>query len=97
MGFLKRLFGGGPKEYVDQTGLYFYFQCDNCQSIVKVRADKQHDLNNEGGGYVWHKTVVDSRCFRRMQVVLYLDRDYSVTNSEISGGQLVSEADYLAA
>lgn len=97
MGFLKRLFGGGPQEYVDKTGLYFYVKCDNCGTIVKVRADRQHDLNNENGGYVWHKTIVDSRCFRRIQAVIYLDQSYSVTNQELAGGQLVDEADYLAA
>jgi hypothetical protein len=98
MEFLKRLFGlGGPQEYVDTHGLYFYFQCDNCGERVKVRADKQHDLNNDDGGYVWHKTIVDSRCFRRMQAVIHLDRSYNVTNYELSGGQLLSEADYLAA
>jgi hypothetical protein len=97
MGFLKRLFGGGPQEYVDKTGLYFYVKCDNCGTIVKVRADKQHDLNNENGGYVWHKTIVDSRCFRRIQAVIYLDQSYNVTNQELAGGQLVDEADYLAA
>lgn len=98
MGFLKKLFGlGGPQEYVDTQGVYFYVKCDNCGSIVKVRADKQHDLNHDDGSYVWHKTIVDSRCFRRIQAVIYLDRTYAVTNSELTGGQLVTEADYLAA
>jgi hypothetical protein len=97
MDFLKRLFGlGGPKEYVDTQGLYFYFKCDNCGATVKVRADKQHDLNNDDGGYVWHKTIVDSRCFRRMQAVIYLDGSYNVTNYELTGGQLLSEEAYLA-
>lgn len=97
MGFLKRLFGlGEPKAYVDTQGIYFHVKCDNCGSRVRVRADKQHDLNNDNGGYVWHKTIVDSRCFRRMQAVIYLDRSYNVTNYELTGGQLLSEEAYLA-
>ena len=52
MGFLKKLFGGGePKKYVDKQGIYFYVVCDNCGTRVRVRADKQHDLQNTGSGY----------------------------------------------
>lgn len=97
MGFLKRLFGlGEPKAYVDTQGIYFHVKCDNCGSRVRVRADKQHDLNNDNGGYVWHKTIVDSRCFRRIQAVIYLDHSYTITSYDLAGGQLMSEADYLA-
>lgn len=101
MGFLKRLFGGenrstAGKDYVDTQGVYFYVRCDNCGTIVRVRADKQHDLNNENGGYAWHKTIVDNRCFRPMQTVVYLDGNYQMTSHEITGGQFVSEADYQA-
>lgn len=95
MGFLKNLFGGKKeKGYVDKTGIYFYAQCGNCGSGVKVRADKNHDLMKEGGGYVWHKTIVDSRCFRRMQAVVYLDEKFEVSNSELSGGEFISAAEY---
>ena len=100
MGFLRKLFGGGddkPKEYVDESGLYFYFQCDKCGARVKVRADKQHDLLREGGGYSWHKTIVDSKCFRRMETVVQLDINYNVTNYTLEGGQFLTEAEYEAA
>ena len=97
MGFLKNLFGGKKdKEYVDKTGIYFYAQCGNCGSGVKVRADKNHDLMKEGRGYVWHKTFVDARCFRRMQAVVYLDERFEVSNSELSGGEFISAAEYEA-
>jgi len=101
MGFLKKLFGGGEErktaEYIDKTGLYFYFQCDHCGTRVKVRADKQHDLLSEGEGYTWHKTIVDSKCFRRMQTVVYLDRQYQVTSYELTGGQFLTQAEYETA
>ncbi|NKQ35472.1 MAG: hypothetical protein HF973_07635 [Chloroflexi bacterium] len=98
MGFLQKLFGGGKreKEYVDKTGLYFYVQCDNCGTAVRVRADKQHDLLSEDGGYVWHKTIVDSKCFRRIPVVVYLDRSYQMTSAEIEGGHFITEEEYNA-
>ncbi len=98
MGFLKKLFGGGnqEKEYVDKTGLYFYVQCDNCGTAVRVRADKQHDLLSKDGGYVWHKTIVDSKCFQRIPVVMYLDRSYQMTSAEMEGGHFISEEEYTA-
>ncbi|HRQ42023.1 MAG TPA: hypothetical protein PLD25_29235 [Chloroflexota bacterium] len=101
MGFFKKLLGGSEKktagEYVDKTGIYFYFQCDNCGKRVRVRADKQHDLLNDDGGFVWHKTVVDSKCFRRMETVVYLDGHYHVTSYELTGGRFLTQAEYEAA
>lgn len=101
MGFLKKLFGGGGEKsapsapYVDTQGIYFYVQCDNCGAPVKVRADKQHDLLNEGDGYTWYKTIVDSRCFRRMSAVVHLNRQYEVTDRTLEGGRFISEETYL--
>ncbi len=98
MGFFKKLFGGErkPKEYVDTRGIYFYVRCDNCGTIARVRADKEYDLIREGSGFVWHKTIVDNRCFRPMPTVVTLDSNYQVVNAEISGGSYVSEAAYNA-
>ncbi len=95
MGFLKKLFSTGKsKEYVDTRGLYFYAQCDQCGSRVRVRADKQNDLNRDGEGFVWHKTIVDNRCFRQMPVVVHLDGNYRVRSQEIEGGQFISKELY---
>ena len=98
MGFLKKLFGGEKKsgEYVDKRGVYFYVRCDNCGTISRLRADKEYDLSREGDGFVWHKTIVDNRCFRPMATVVTLDGAYQVTHAEISGGEYVSEEDYTA-
>lgn len=98
MGFLKRLFGGGGQQpsgqYVDKQGIYFYVQCDHCGSVVRLRADKQHDLQNNDGSFTWHKTIVDSRCFRRMQTVVQLNSSYEMVSAELEGGKYISEADY---
>ena len=71
MGFLKKLFGNDDRErpeapYVDTQGVYFYVKCNHCGTPVRLRADKQHDLINNGDGFTWHKTIVDNRCFRPM-------------------------------
>lgn len=99
MGFLKRLFGGGGDsgEYVDKTGIYFYVQVDGRDSRVRVRADKQHDLMRTDNGYVWHKTIVDSKYFKRMQAMVYFDRNHNVTSSELDGGTFISKEQYEAA
>jgi hypothetical protein len=96
MGFLKRLFGGEKHEkpYVDTRGIYFYAQCDKCGSLVRVRADKEYDLERVDGGFVWHKTIVDSKCFQRMQAVVYLDGSYRVTNQELSNGRFLTKEEY---
>lgn len=97
MGFLKKIFGGGEKkssEYVDTRGIYFYVRCDNCGTIVKLRADKEYDLSRQGDGFVWHKTIVDNRCFRSIPTVVVLDGSYNVVSVEISGGEYVTEEAY---
>ena len=98
MGFLKKLFGGEgrKKEYVDTQGIYFYAVCDNCGAKVKVRADRQHDLNRTDNGFVWHKTIVDSKCFQRMQAVVHLDGSYQVTSQELSNGRFLTKEEYDA-
>jgi hypothetical protein len=102
MGFLKKLFGESKSKqstpqsvpYTDTQGIYFFVQCDNCGTPVRVRADKQHDLLDEGDGYAWHKTIVDSRCFRRMPTIVHLNRQYEVVSQTIEGGRYISEETY---
>jgi hypothetical protein len=98
MSFLKKLFGGGDgkKEYADKQGVYFYVQCNNCGKTVRLRADKQYDLENDGGGYTWHKTIVDSKCFRPMHTIVNLDSSYNVVNADIDGGRFITEEEFLA-
>lgn len=97
MGFLRRLFGGGKKSQEgDAQGLYFYVQCDHCGARVRVRADKQYDLNRTDEGFVWHKTIVDSKCFRQIPTVVQLDRNYDVVHAEIEGGRYITREAYEA-
>lgn len=98
MSFLKKLFGGGDgkKEYVDKQGLYFYVQCNNCSSTVRIRADKQYDLGTDGGVYTWHKTIVDNKCFRPMNTVVTMDKNYNVINEEIDNGRYLTEEEFNA-
>jgi uncharacterized Zn finger protein len=97
MGFFKKLFGGkaeSSREYVDKDGVYFYVRCQNCGTVVRLRAAKQYDLENTGAGFTWHKTIVDNKCFRPMPAVVHLNRNYEVESAEIEGGEFVTEAEY---
>lgn len=96
MGFLRRLFGGKEKDQGDTQGLYFYVQCDNCGAKVRIRADKQYDLNRTDEGFIWHKTIVDSKCFQQIPTVVHLNGNYEVTNAEIEGGHYITREEYEA-
>lgn len=99
MSFLKRIFGGedpSKKSSTGSEGFFFYVQCDNCGKKVRLRILKQYELNYSDDGYVWHKTIVDSRCFREIQAVVHFDNKYNVTNADINGGQQISQEDYEA-
>jgi hypothetical protein len=102
MGFLKKLFGesgGGKrpdKQYIDAQGIYLYVRCDRCGAAVRLRADKQYDLIDEDGGFVWHKTIVDNRCFRPMPTVVRFNSAYEMISHEITGGQYITKDEYEA-
>lgn len=96
MGFLRRLFGGKKEDQGDPQGLYFYVQCDNCGAKVRIRADKQYDLNRTDDGFIWHKTIVDSKCFQQIPTVVHLNHSYEVTSAEIEGGHYITREEYEA-
>lgn len=99
MGFLKKLFGGESRSSggTDSEGFFFYVQCDKCDERVRLRIHKHHDLNQADEGFIWHKTIVDSRCFRPMPTVVHFDARYQLVNADIDGGHVISQAEYEAA
>jgi hypothetical protein len=97
MGFLKKLFGGGDggaPSSSDKDGFFVYVQCDRCQAPVRLRINRQHDLNYSDDGYVWRKTIVDSRCFQQIPTVVHFDRSLNVISQEIEGGHFISQSEY---
>jgi hypothetical protein len=94
MNFFKKLLGGASRHAGDPDGIYFYVKCEHCGEKVRLRVHKAHDLNRTDDGYVWHKTIVDSRCFRPMPTVVHLDAQFNVTNQEIQGGHYISEEEF---
>lgn len=99
MSFLKKLFGGdGSKRSAgaDDQGFFLYVQCDQCGAKVRLRVHKQHELNYTDDGYVWVKTIIDSRCFRPMPTVVHFDHSYNVVSSELEGGRYISRDEFEA-
>lgn len=97
MDILGKLFGGGgtgSKGSSDPDGFFLYVQCDNCGKGVRLRVDRRHDLNLTDEGYVWHKTIVDSKCFWPIPTVVHFDGNYNMTHSEIEGGHYIGKEEY---
>jgi hypothetical protein len=97
MDFLKKLFGGGSgggSGGSDTTGFFVYVQCDRCQEQLRLRIIKQHDLNYSADGFVWRKTIVDSRCFQQIPVVAHFDRNLNLIGHEIAGGHFITREEY---
>ncbi|MGB1249388.1 MAG: hypothetical protein ACPG8W_02060 [Candidatus Promineifilaceae bacterium] len=92
MGFLRKLFSRKPKKYVDERGLYFHADCHKCHNVLRIRIDKQYDLNrqDDGGGFVWRKTLVCPKCFNKMQANMTFDGSHKAQTQEISGGKYVA-------
>jgi hypothetical protein len=97
MSFLRRLFGQ-PETPKDARGIYLYAACDRCGQRLRIRIDRQYDLNErDEGGYIWQKTLVDSRCYRPMPTVVTFDSQYHLVSAEIQGGHYMSQEAYEAA
>ena len=97
MSFLKRLFGGGSDSSSNNSGsdgFFVYVQCDRCEKRVRLRINKHHDLNRTDDGFVWRKTIVDSRCFQQIPTVVHFDRSFTIVSEEIDGGHFISQAEY---
>jgi len=100
MGFLKKLFGGGgsgaSRVAGDPDGLYYYVRPNGCEEVVRVRVHRYNDLSvQDDGQTLWtHKSVRGVKCRQPVELDLYYDSNRRLINSEVSGGALVTEADY---
>lgn len=99
MSFLRKLFGSDDSEKVtsgDSEGFFVFVACEHCGAKVRLRIHKQYDLIPSANGYDWHKTIVDSRCFRPIPTVAHFDNRYNLVNADIQGGHFISQEEYDA-
>ena len=75
------------------SGLWYAVQCNRCRSIVRVRIDARNDLSldDDHTGYLVRKTVVDDRCFSRLELLVTFDLQRRQTSASVTGGTLVQE------
>ena len=106
MGFLdklRELLGGSGKAGTaadgDPYGLWFYFRCNKCGSVVRIRADRRNDLNREDGPgtFLLSKEVMDNKCFQLMRAEIWFDSQYSIVSSDVTVGKLITREEYEAA
>jgi hypothetical protein len=103
MRWLTRLFTARPRQ-ASHTALWIYVRCHRCGEAIRVRADRRYDLVSElrdpgepGPAYTLHKDIVGRRCFQRLAVDLGFDRRQQLIDQQITGGEFLTETEYLAA
>ena len=100
MGFLQKLFSGGPKAQKDETAeaIFIYSQCNKCQEKFRNRIDKQHDLlqnyAESGPAYTAHKEITGSRCRNVLVVDLEFDAQRRLQDKSIQNGRFISREGY---
>ena len=96
MNILKNLFGGGGRD--EDRGIYFYVKPKMCQQILRVRVDPLNDMSqtDDGKGYWCRKVASAARCPFQAELELYFDKNKRFTTSDVTNGELVSEAEWLS-
>jgi hypothetical protein len=93
MGFLDKLFGRRGPQAAAGGGIVRTVRCKRCGALITVRIDERNDLslNDEGDGYFVRKTLVDDRCFSRIELELTFDLARREQSCDLRGGEIVSE------
>ncbi|MFZ2657944.1 MAG: hypothetical protein WAX69_23635 [Victivallales bacterium] len=82
-------FLGGPSG--PRSGFIEYrIKCGKCGEIVTIKVFPDRDLNptyeDDGPAYVLKKEVMDSKCFRMIQIEISFDASRREIGREITGG-----------
>ena len=88
----------------DEHGYYFYVRCNRCGEVIRVRADRRWDFQQEFdagredvAGYSLHKEVMGQRCFEMIRTTIKFDSQRRETEREIHGGEFATREEYEAA
>lgn len=94
MEILKKLFGGMGNP--GDPGLYYYVRPQGSEEVVRVRINRNNDLSlaDDGKTFWVHKVVMGTTSFQRVELDLFFDKNRQLTDSDVSGGDLVKKADY---
>ncbi|MHB1131171.1 MAG: hypothetical protein ACYC4L_02165 [Chloroflexota bacterium] len=91
---LGKLLGSGGTRA--DGGMLYAVKCRRCGEVVKVRADRRFDLEQDFGGpgdevagYVLRKEVLGNNCPQLMRLTVHFDRGYREVERDVEGGELV--------
>lgn len=99
MNFLRNLFGGGQSGGDgDKDGIYFYVRSNHSDEIIRLRLHRGNDLTlmDDGSGFFVRKVMVGQKSFNRIEGEFYFDRNRRFRSADLTGGELVEQADYDA-
>jgi hypothetical protein len=81
---------------------WFYVRCNVCKEVLKGRIDLFNNLSQkfeEGSGksvYYCRKVMIGSKgCYKPIEVEYFFDMNRKVIDRRITGGEYVTEQDYL--
>ena len=83
----------------DQRAYWIYARCNRCKEVVRGRVDLYNDLSidydADQPSYYCRKVLMGtSRCFQQIEVSLKFDQNRRLTDSQITGGQLITQEEY---
>lgn len=94
MGFIRKLFGG--RQTSSNGGIYVYVRIHRTGEIVQLRLGVGYDISQrDEGGYFAHKIVMGKSSFERADATFYFDRNYKLEGTDIQGGEISTEDEYL--
>ena len=100
MSFFKRissLFSSPARS--DERSYWIYARCNRCKEVLRARVDLYNDLSLDydapQAAYFCRKVLMGtSRCFQQIEVSLKFDQNRKLSDSHVSGGQLISQEEY---
>ena len=99
MSFFKRivssLVGGGSASSGGDKGFFVYIRITRSGEVVRLRLRPGYDISQDDHGQPFtRKLIVGQRSFDRCEAVIYFDKSYQVINSDLEGGEIVSQAEW---
>jgi len=100
MGLHKKLAGiFTPRVRPGDRYYEFTVRCHRCGELITGRADLYNELSADYGAdssgenyYVRKVLMGEGRCFQRIEVELFFDKNRRLVNKEIQGGLFVAES-----
>jgi hypothetical protein len=96
MGILDRVKSALASQGGDPNALWLYMRCARCGAPLAVRVDLRNEpsIDYEGGGYVLHKEMMDSKCFMLMHAEVRFDGRRNVIERKVDKGEFITREEY---